>query len=172
MTKIDVNSNLHKLVYCSRNRIRGNDAEVAAELETLLASARVNNLHFGITGALLYNAGNFAQVLEGPMHSVDRIFEAIQRDRRHGETIVIHNGPAAERDFPEWSMAFSGSHAPAGMPLATTAFDAAFANSVGAGEQILSLLKELIVREDDNWTNPEVPSYVDLGHRDSSAVTR
>ena len=144
-----MNSNLHKLVYCSRNLIRGNHAEVTAELQSILAKSRENNPRHEVTGALLYNAGNFAQVLEGPLQSIEHVFEVIQRDARHSEVTVVHSGPATKRDFPEWSMAFSGNDSTRNMPVATAAFDAVFADSIGAGEQMLSALKELVVREDD-----------------------
>lgn len=141
--------NLYRLVYCSRNRICGSDAEVAEELQSILAKARANNSRLGVTGALLYNSGNFAQVLEGRLESIEKIFEAIQRDPRHSEVVVIQSGPAEERDFPEWSMAFTGNNTSENMPLATAAFEAVFTNVVGSGEQMLSVLRDLIVREDD-----------------------
>jgi hypothetical protein len=144
-----MNSDLYNLVYCSRNRIRGNDAEAAAELRNILASSRANNVRAGITGALLYNAGNFAQILEGPLCSIERTFEVIQRDPRHSEVTVVGSGRVNTRQFPEWSMAFAGNSAVERMPLATAAFDAVFANAVGAGEQMIGLLKDLVVREDD-----------------------
>ena len=81
--------NIYKLVYCSQNRIRGNSTEVATELHSILNSARANNSRIGVTGALLYNAGNFAQVLEGPLSSIEQVFEVIQRDPRHSEVVVI-----------------------------------------------------------------------------------
>lgn len=144
-----MNSNLYKLVYCSRNRIRGNNAEITAELQNILAKARSNNPRLGVTGALLYNAGNFAQILEGPLSSIERIFEVIQCDPRHSEVVVVQSGPIAERQFPEWSMAFTGNSVTEQMPLATAAFDAVFTSATGAGEQMLSVLKELVVCEDD-----------------------
>ena len=144
-----MNPYLYNLVYCSRNRIRGNHTEVTAELQTILASSRANNIRAGVTGALLYNAGNFAQILEGPLSAIERTFEIIQCDARHSEVTVILLGPGAVRQFPEWSMSFAGSKSVESMPTATAAFDAVFAKSVGAGEQMLSLLKNLIVREDD-----------------------
>ena len=41
--RMNMNSNLHRLVYCSRNLIQGNSLEVAAELKQILAVSRVNN---------------------------------------------------------------------------------------------------------------------------------
>jgi hypothetical protein len=94
-----MNSNLHKLVYCSRNCIQGSDSAATEELQVILASARKNNLALGITGALLYNNGNFAQFLEGPLASVERIFEVIQCDPRHTEATVVYNGPTPSATF-------------------------------------------------------------------------
>ena len=133
--------NTYKLVYCSQNRIRGNSTEVATELRSILNSARANNSRIGVTGALLYNAGNFAQVLEGPLSSIEQVFEVIQRDPRHSEVVVIQSGPAEVREFPEWSMALAGNDATEKMPLATAAFDAVFAISTVAGEKMLAVLK-------------------------------
>ena len=141
--------NLYKLVYCSRNRLRGNTAEITKELQDILKSSRKNNPRLGVTGALLYNSGNFAQVLEGPLSSVERIFEIIQRDPRHSEVVVVHTGPANKRDFPDWSMAFMGSNDSSKMPVATAAFESVFSNLEGAGEKMLETLKDLVVTEDE-----------------------
>lgn len=140
---------LYKLVYCSSNRLKGSDAEIKKELQDILASARKNNPALGITGALLYNSGNFAQVLEGPLASIEQIFERIQRDPRHGEVTVVQSGTTPARDFPEWSMAFAGSNSSDNMPVATAAFASVAANAEGAGEQMLRALKDLVVCEDD-----------------------
>jgi hypothetical protein len=131
------------------NRIKGSDEEVAAELKKILASSRANNPSMDITGALLYTEGKFAQVLEGPMEAVNLLFETIQRDERHSDAIVIYSASTAERDFSLWSMAFAGNVAPGRMPATTAAFAAARASSSGAGTQMLSLLRELVVRDDD-----------------------
>lgn len=140
---------LYRLVYCSRNRIGGSGPEISEELQNILASSRLNNKRADITGALLYSAGNFAQVLEGPLSSIERTFEVIQRDPRHSEVIVIESGPTEKRDFPEWAMAFAGTNKMENMPSAASALEAVFANVAGSGEQILSVLRDLIVREDD-----------------------
>jgi len=144
-----MDKHLHRLVYCSRNRIQGSDAEIQAELESILASARKNNSVLEITGALLYNLGNFAQVLEGPLPAIERIFEVIQRDPRHSEVTVVYSGAAPARDFPEWSMAFIGSRDQQDVPLAAAAFHSVFSNEEGAGEQMLGALKDLVVSEDE-----------------------
>jgi hypothetical protein len=143
-----MNIQLYRLVYCSRNRIRGSAAHVAAELHTILESARVNNARLGVTGALIFNAGNFAQVLEGPPSEVGKIFEKIQRDLRHSEVTVVQSGPAVERQFPDWSMAFAGDSSP-DLPETARAFAAGFGHAVGAGDQMLAILRTLVVQEDE-----------------------
>ena len=142
-------NNIYRLVYCSRNRLTGGTTEIRKELARILASSRKNNVPMNVTGALLYTDGNFAQVLEGPLSSVERIFEVIQRDSRHSEVTVVQCGPISERDFPEWSMAFMGSSDAQTLPIATAAFESVFANTAGAGEQMLLTLKELVISEEE-----------------------
>ena len=144
-----MNPSLYSIVYCSRNLISGEPAEVAKQLQQILGASRRNNSKVGVTGALLYSSGSFAQVLEGPLVAIEPIFERIQRDPRHGEVTVIESGPTVERRFPEWSMAFAGSSYVEGDAAAIAAFDAAFSGTDGGGEQILSLLKNLVVNDDD-----------------------
>lgn len=140
---------LYNLIYCSRNRIQGTEAEVRAELQTILAASRKNNTAQRITGALFYNDGNFAQILEGPLAAIERTFEKIQCDSRHTDVNVLHNGPAEGRNFPDWSMAFAGTSDADQKALASTAFEAAFKSSDNGGERILALLRELVVQEED-----------------------
>jgi hypothetical protein len=101
-------SGLHRLVYYSRNRITGTPAEVAAEVDAILASAQRNNSLIDVTGALIFNAGIFAQVLEGARRDIEVTFERIQRDERHGDVQVLAFEEVESRGFPSWSMAFVG----------------------------------------------------------------
>ena len=101
-----MSNQIYKLVYCSRNQLRGTTPEVVAAVRQILESARRNNAKLKVTGALLFNEGLFAQALEGPAGAVEQIFEHIQRDSRHSDVTVLQSGPAEGRDFPEWAMAF------------------------------------------------------------------
>lgn len=157
-----MNDNLYSLVYCSRNRIKGNPAAVLLELENILQLSRANNAAAGVTGALLYNSGTFAQALEGPLSAVERIFEKIQRDSRHSEVMVLHMGPAAERQFPAWSMAFADRSSGPRTPAIAEALNAAVANPAAASEKILDLLRDLIAQEED-WI--QEPSYPEIEMR-------
>jgi hypothetical protein len=136
-------------VYCSRNQIRGTPEEIIREIRNILASARRNNPAASVTGALLFNEGLFAQALEGPVDSVSRIFETIQCDRRHSDVTVLQNGPAEHRDFPQWSMAFAASlTANPALKSAIPAAGTAPSSPSAAGEQVLQLLRDVVVQED------------------------
>ncbi len=143
---------LHRLLYCSRNLIPGVSTAMAENIDRILAVSRENNAREGITGGLLFSKGYFAQVLEGPLDAVERTFERIQCDDRHGDVVVLQSGPISARDFPDWSMAFTGSDvaitATPGAPLA-----GAFSGQSSSGDEILILLKAVVVRE-TNWLAP------------------
>ena len=76
------------------------------DLPGLLRQARLKNRRLGGTGLLLYEGGNFIQVLEGPTAAVDALYETIARDARHHRLIVLLRTPATERRFARWAMGF------------------------------------------------------------------
>ena len=101
-------NDLYRLIYTSRNLLAGDEGERDAAVAGILAVSKRNNARVGVTGALLFNAGSFAQVLEGPRAAVEITFERIQRDPRHSDVSVLQCEPVATRGFPNWSMAFVG----------------------------------------------------------------
>jgi hypothetical protein len=84
---------LYRLTYCSRNTIETHisDADIEGELRGILATARRCNKENDITGALLFTASGFAQVLEGPRDVVERTFERISTDPRHADVRTIRS---------------------------------------------------------------------------------
>jgi hypothetical protein len=138
---------LFRLVYCSRNTISTDQGGRAVELAAILAASRTNNARDGVTGALLYSNGCFAQVLEGNLESVQRTFERIQRDPRHADVIVLEARAAEARIFGLWDMALAESNEPAktgailGSALAEPNSD--------AGMSVVALLQGLVRREGD-----------------------
>lgn len=77
------------------------------EIPELLKHARSANAQRGLTGMLLYIGGSFFQVLEGEAESVDAVYAAIGRDKRHRRVTLIIREPIVEREFTEWTMGFS-----------------------------------------------------------------
>jgi len=98
----------YRLVYYSANRLSGSDEDVKAEIEAILAVSRRNNSLVNVTGALMFTAQYFGQVLEGPASALEATFERIQQDARHGEIAMLEFAPVTARTFDSWSMAFIG----------------------------------------------------------------
>jgi hypothetical protein len=76
------------------------------ELTKLLEVSRRNNHRRGISGLLLYQAGNFMQVLEGAEKDVLETHGRISFDPRHTGLITLMQGQREGRDFEDWSMGF------------------------------------------------------------------
>ncbi len=143
-----MNGGLFKILYCSRNYIEGEQAQQDAEISQILHTARANNSRQSITGALLFNSGFFAQVLEGPRPAIEKLFEKIQCDPRHGDVTVLDSGNAATRDFPEWAMAHVQTPSDVHACGVTAALDQAFLNPGESGRDVLTLLRTLLVQGD------------------------
>ncbi len=75
-----------------------------AELDALVAKARVRNHSVGVTGMLLYERGRFLQTLEGPTEGLDQIWNSIRRDDRHADIEVLTKHLVAARLFSDWDL--------------------------------------------------------------------
>lgn len=133
---------LLRVIYISRNLLPEPAAE--AELERILARARRGNAAAGITGALLFSGDCFAQALEGPAPAVEAVFEAIQRDPRHADVVVLEAAPVAAREFGAWSMAYAGRCREAGTRFASLA--GARIGDDGRAGRVLGLLRGVVDR--------------------------
>ena len=76
------------------------------ELVDLLTLSRERNHAVGVTGMLLYNDGNWMQVLEGPPAAVRDTYARIRVDRRHQDVTKVVEDDVSERSFDQWSMGF------------------------------------------------------------------
>ena len=97
---------LCRLIYRSQMTIDGEPQAVADEIQRILMWSREWNRRTGISGALLFDLRRFAQVLEGPPHTVKSLFGHIACDRRHTNVTLLDYIPIQARDFPTWSMAY------------------------------------------------------------------
>ena len=139
---------LYRLVYYSRNMVAGGEPALRSNLESILDRSRTNNGRDAITGALLFNSGCFAQVLEGPLQQVEAAFERIQQDDRHGEVSLLALDPIAQRCFPNWAMGYVGGSAEQSKSFAAIGQDSGFDPARLSGEQLFELLKDLAVQEE------------------------
>lgn len=143
-----MDNSLYRLVYYSRNQIGDDGAAFSSNVDEILAKSRVNNRRDEITGALLFNAGCFAQVLEGPLERVEAAFERIQQDERHGEVSLLAVDPISHRYFPNWAMGFIGTSETNAKRFADVGSSSGFDPSRLSGEQIHTLLRDLAIEEE------------------------
>ena len=139
---------LSRILYCSKNLIQGSEQTQADVLAGIQQTARTRNAAQGVTGALLYNSGYFAQVLEGPKTAIEATFERIQRDQRHGDVTVLEFAESDTRDFAEWSMAHVAPVTGLQSAVAGDTLFRAMATPQNAGNDVLELLRSLVNQED------------------------
>jgi len=143
-----MSENLHRLVYYSRNLISGDAATIASEIDAILESARRNNSPCGITGALLFNGGVFAQVLEGDRSAIEATFEKIQRDRRHGDVQVLAFEEIQARTFPLWSMGYVGRSAGDRALFSCIGEETGFDERRLEGERVLEIIHSIAIEDE------------------------
>ena len=141
-------NDLHRIVYYSRNCIPGAPDQVADQIRAILAASQRNNAPVGITGALMFNAGCFSQVLEGPQGEIETAFERIQQDERHSDVSLLEFSPIPHRSFPNWSMAFVGASQADGAKFGAIAHESGFDPSKLTGERLHEILYSLTLEEE------------------------
>lgn len=77
-----------------------------SEIINIVEDSRINNEKNGLTGLLLFNSGNFMQLLEGEESVVDALYRKIEKDRRHTEVKLLLKEPITHRNFNNWTMGF------------------------------------------------------------------
>jgi len=91
---------LVRLLYASRAAT----AVDADALNVILRQSKANNAGLGVTGVLCFSGGLFMQVLEGGRGAVNRLYNRIAADARHGDVVLLNYEEIAERRFAGWSM--------------------------------------------------------------------
>ena len=76
------------------------------QTEQILAGARRRNQRSGVTGALLFTGGHFAQLLEGPAQAVAATMAAVEADPRHEAVTRLIESEIEQRRFADWTMAY------------------------------------------------------------------
>lgn len=92
----------HSLCYVSSAK----DSLSSNDLEHLFLVNKRNNTELGVSGILIYNNGNFLQILEGEKHKIDNLFFKISADARHSNIIKLIHAPIDERIFDDYDSGF------------------------------------------------------------------
>jgi len=74
------------------------------DLRSINFTSSTNNAKIGVTGLLMYSAGNFMQALEGRSAAVGEVLERIRLDERHVKLRVLIDEQDQERIFGSWAM--------------------------------------------------------------------
>jgi len=143
-----MSQDLHRLVYYSRNTIPGDAKALSDAITSILAKSQANNQRDGVTGALMFNAGCFAQVLEGSRSAIEDVFERIQQDDRHGEVSLLAFEAADTRAFENWSMGFVGASVEDAARYGTLAQESGFDPARMTGEALFQTLHRLALEEE------------------------
>ncbi|MFD2726853.1 BLUF domain-containing protein [Hyunsoonleella rubra] len=77
------------------------------DLKMLYEKAKKNNQKNEITGVLIYNNGNFLQVLEGHPERVDATYSRIELDYRHQNIFKVININIEQRIFEDYNFGFT-----------------------------------------------------------------
>jgi hypothetical protein len=139
---------LYRLVYYSKNRLTGKTADLAGEIAGILSASQVNNARVAVTGALIFNSGVFAQVLEGDLAEVETTFERIQRDHRHGDVQVLAFEQASGRRFPSWSMGYVGRSRESQNLFGSIGQETGFEAKRLEGERIFEIIHMIALEEE------------------------
>ena len=90
------------IVYISSAKLGLTDSEII----NIVEDARINNEKSEITGLLLFNRGNFMQLVEGDEQAIEALYEKIRKDNRHTEVKLLLKESITHRNFSTWTMAF------------------------------------------------------------------
>jgi hypothetical protein len=135
---------LYRLIYSSRGQPNVAAIELSQAIRMILDTSRRNNPALGVTGALMFNAGYFAQVLEGSAHAVEQLLARIIRDRRHHDVAVLSRGDVPARAFSDWSMALIGASKTNPLRYSPLASDSAYNPSLMSSDELVDTLGRLI----------------------------
>ncbi|EOT1257408.1 diguanylate phosphodiesterase [Cronobacter sakazakii] len=92
---------LSTLIY--RSRLRGEMN--LASLQAIVRQAQTRNAQMQVSGILVFDGHQFLQVLEGPLHAVEALFERISQDERHDFVVELMRDYAPRRHFGNVGMA-------------------------------------------------------------------
>ena len=75
------------------------------EIKDIVQELSARNISHGITGVLIYNNGEFYQILEGEKDTICNLMDSIKEDERHGSVHTIWEGEIPERGYKNWGLA-------------------------------------------------------------------
>ena len=127
---------MHRLSYHSHALVTG-----SGFFDDLYAQAARFNSQAGITGALMFIGGRWAQILEGDEGAITGLYDRIARDPRHERVTLDYLIETPGRLFPGWSMGRITDDEKADIPLARIIAATVAADSDTSIRQLRSLAR-------------------------------
>ena len=75
----------------------------------IAGKSRSTNRRLDITGLLVFDGMNFCQQLEGGAQELAELMAHIQKDPRHTQVTVVHQGPLDKRRFWNFSLGYTSA---------------------------------------------------------------
>ncbi len=94
---------LYTIAYISRAA----DHLSTQDIQELLQYSSRSNVSSNINGLLLFNEGNFFQVLEGDRLAVESLYNKIKEDSRHDSLVELFHERTVDPVFKEYSSQFN-----------------------------------------------------------------
>jgi hypothetical protein len=93
-------------------------------------------------------------VLEGEQEAAEETYARITQDRRHVDIVLLLKEAVAERQFPQWSMAFIGPSQPAEEAVArvTASLPGTEAGALARG--LVSFMSHMLTRQGGGSPSP------------------
>lgn len=95
-----------QLIYCSRIAGPQDVNGLEQDIDHIMRHGQTENARLGITGALLTDRTSFAQVIEGPIASIEGMYSRIADDKRHHGVELLQYVTTHVRLLPFWALAF------------------------------------------------------------------
>jgi Sensors of blue-light using FAD len=99
------NEMLRTWLYVSTSTLGANSDD---EIASICSVAGRRNPQLGLTGALIFSGGHFAQLLEGPSGAVEAMKASICSDDRHRDICTLPILTLDQRRYGRWALAYSG----------------------------------------------------------------
>ena len=93
-----------QLAFCSRIVDSQDANRLEQDISHIVRHGRAENARVGITGALLTDRTSFAQVIEGPIVSIEAMYSKIIEDERHHGVELLQYITTHVRLLPLWSL--------------------------------------------------------------------
>jgi len=102
-----VKTEIAQIIYCSRIVDPLDANRLDQDISDILQHGQVENSRLKITGVLLTDRTSFAQVIEGPITSIERMYSKLVDDERHyGHELLLYASTHV-RLFPLSALAFA-----------------------------------------------------------------